>query len=65
MSFWDLNLSWLKIYRRLKKGTWYKHKLTNDASEICLCPGVTFWARYNKLNRYTDVVKVETYEFKN
>lgn len=50
-----------KWYRKLTGGLWHKHQYTEDASQITLTPGNTFWARYGKLNRYTDVIDVESY----
>jgi hypothetical protein len=52
-----------KWYRRWKGGTWYKHQFTEDAAGICSTwVGKTFWARYDAINRYSKVIKVEVYE---
>jgi len=51
-------LSNFKWYRKWKKGLWYKHKNNYNL------PGLIFefmWLRYGKINRYTDVVKIEHY----
>ena len=50
-----------KFYRRLIKGTWYKHQFTRDAMEICSTFQGTFWARYANINRYSSVIRTEIY----
>lgn len=50
-----------KWYRKWQGGVWYKHEFTHDAMQITLPPCSTFWARYGKINRYTDVIKTEDY----
>lgn len=57
-----MQLSNFKFYRKLKKGTWYQHEFTNDATQIMLPEGNTFWARYGELNRYTRIINTETYK---
>lgn len=47
-----------KFFRKLKKGTWYKHQNTYQL------PGLYFsymWCRYGEINRYTKVVEIESY----
>lgn len=51
-----------KWYRKWKGGTWYLHQFTKDAGELTFDEGKTFWARYSKINRYSDVIKIEIYE---
>lgn len=46
-----------KFWRKLKGGVWYKHSFTTYELGIW----GEFWARYGKINRYTDVVKIEEY----
>lgn len=48
-----------KWYRKIRGGLWYKHQFTEHAIQLTFTPGNTFWARYGKLNRYTDVVETE------
>lgn len=50
-----------KWYRKWRGGVWYKHEFTNDAMQISLPPCSTFWARYGKINRYSDVTETENY----
>jgi len=51
------NFRW---YRRLCGGIWYKHQFTEDAGWICSTwIGNTFWARYDYINRYSEVIKTE------
>jgi hypothetical protein len=51
-------------YRKLMGGTWYKHQFTKDAEQLTFPQGVTWWARYSKLNRYSEVIETETYSNK-
>ena len=53
-----LSLENYRFYRCFSGGIWYKHSMSG---ELLGCYG-NFWARYNKLNRYTDVIKIENYE---
>ena len=57
----DYYLNKYRWYRKCRKQTWYKHQFTKDARELTFLPGDTWWARYGKLNRYSDVVCVEYY----
>ena len=50
-----------KWYRKWKGGTWYKHQFTKDALWLCITFTGTWWARYEKINRYSDVIKIEIY----
>ena len=50
-----------KFWRKLMKGIWYKHKFTKNAEELTFPQGKTWWARYGNINRYSSVVKIETY----
>jgi len=50
-----------KFLRKYKGGTWYKHRFTKDAEQLTFAEGGTWWARYGKINRYSDVIKVEQY----
>lgn len=59
----DVYLSHFKWFRKLKKGTWYKHEFTKDAEELSFPKGQTWWARYGKINRYSEVIKIETFVF--
>jgi hypothetical protein len=54
-------LSKYKWYRKLSKGTWYKHQFTSDAGELTFPQGSTFWARYGNINRYSVVIDTEHY----
>jgi hypothetical protein len=51
-----------KWYRKLKGGKWYKHQFTRDALEICVSFTGTWWTRYGKINRYSNVINEEIYE---
>lgn len=55
-----LSLENYRFYRMLIGGKWYKH---NMSGELPNCYG-SFWARYGKLNKYTDIVKEEDYKKK-
>lgn len=57
----DVYLGKFKWYRKLRKGTWYKHQFTKDAEELTFPQGNTWWARYGKINRYSDVVATEVF----
>ena len=59
-----LDYLWLNKYmwyRNLRGGTWYLHEFTKDAEDITFQQGNRWWARYPKINRYSDVVENETY----
>jgi hypothetical protein len=51
----------LRFWRKLKGCTWYKHRFTKDANELTFAEGKTWWARYGKINRYSDLVGTEVY----
>ncbi len=53
-----------KWWRKWQGGVWYKHEFTHDAMQISLPPCSSFWARYGKINRYTDVIETEDYTIK-
>lgn len=55
----DVYLGRYKWYRKLKGGKWYLHQFTIHAEELTFSKGDTFWARYGKLNRYTNVIEQE------
>ncbi|MGU3377639.1 hypothetical protein [Chryseobacterium sp. M5A1_1a] len=59
MSWIDMYLGRFQIYRFFRRGTWYKHQFTNDATQITLPEGKTFWARYSEINRYSKVILIE------
>jgi hypothetical protein len=50
-----------KFWRKFKGGTWYKHQFTEDAEELTFPQGKTWWARYGKINRYSNVIAIEVY----
>ena len=50
-----------KFWRKFKGGTWYKHQYTKDAEELTFPEGQTWWARYSKINRYSNVISKEVY----
>lgn len=50
-----------KWYRALRKGIWHKYQFTKDALELSVSLQGTFWARYGKINRYSDVIGCEVY----
>jgi len=52
-----LELDKFRVYRAYKGGIWYNHQLNG---ELPNCYG-TFWAKYGKINRYTDIIKTEDY----
>lgn len=62
MNWIDVLCGKYKWYRKLRGGKWYQHEFTADAEELTFSKGVTWWARYNELNRYSKVVKTEIYE---
>lgn len=57
----DVYLGKFKWYRKMRKGTWYKHQFTKDAEELTFRQGDTWWARYGKINRYSDVISTEVF----
>ena len=57
----DVYFGKFKLYRKMRKGTWYKHQFTKDAEELTFPQGDTWWARYGKINRYSDVIETEVY----
>ena len=50
-----------KFWRKFKGGGWYKHQFTRDANELSFPQGKTWWARYGKINRYSEVIETEDY----
>ena len=67
-SFIFMKQTWLDVYfgrfkwyRKMKKGIWYKHQFTKDAEELTFPQGDTWWARYGKINRYSDVITTEVF----
>jgi hypothetical protein len=57
----DTYLNVFQLYRKLRGGTWWKHRFTKDAEELTFSEGTTFWARYGKINRYSDVIETEVH----
>ena len=57
----DVYFGKFKWYRKMRKGTWYKHQFTKDAEELTFPQGDTWWARYGKINRYSDVIATEVF----
>ncbi|MDQ5929716.1 MAG: hypothetical protein QG594_1497 [Bacteroidota bacterium] len=57
----DYYLNNYKWYRKLRKGIWHKHQFTSDALDLSISFTGTFWARYGKVNRYTEVIAFEIY----
>ena len=57
----DVYFGKFKFYRKMRKGTWHKHQFTKDAEELTFPQGDTWWARYCKINRYSDVIDTEVY----
>jgi hypothetical protein len=57
----DVYFGKFKWYRKLRKGTWYKHQFTKDAEELTFPQGDTWWARYGKINRYSNVIATEVF----
>ena len=67
-SFIFMEQTWLDVYfgrfkwyRKMKKGIWYKHQFTKDAEELTFPQGDAWWARYVKINRYSDVITTEVF----
>ena len=60
-TFWDFYFAKYKWYRKIKKGNWFKHQYTKDALELSSTFQGTWWARYSEINRYSEVVDVESY----
>jgi hypothetical protein len=48
-----------KLYRKFKGGIWYKHYNTFQLSGLYF---KYFWSNYNKINKFTKVIKIENYE---
>lgn len=57
----DVYFGKFKLYRKMRKGTRYKHQFTKDAEELTFPQGDTWWARYGKINRYSDVIATEVF----
>ncbi len=57
----DYHLNKYKWYRKLRKGTWYKHQFTEDALQLSINFTGEWWALYGKINRYSDVVETEVW----
>lgn len=57
----DTYLNGFKWYRKIRGGNWYLHKFTKDAKQLTFPQGKRWWARYNKINRYSDVIAFEVY----
>ena len=57
----DVYFGKFKLYRKMRKGTWCKHQFTKDAEELTFPQGDTWWVRYGKINRYSDVIETEVY----
>ena len=55
-----------KFYRRLQGGIWYLHQFTGNAGYRCSSwIGSTFWAKYDKINKYSRVIEIEIYDIDN
>ena len=57
----DAYLGKYKLYRKFRKGFWFKHQFTQSASELSFVAGETWWARYGEINRYSKVIGQEFY----
>ena len=57
----DYYLSRFKWYRKFRKCTWYKHQFTNDALQLSYNLTGTFWALYDNINRYSNVIEIESW----
>lgn len=57
----DVYLGKYKWYRKKRGGYWHKHQFTKDARELTFDEGVTFWAKYGEINRYSIVIEQEIY----
>jgi hypothetical protein len=57
----DVYLGKFLWYRKITGGTWYNHRFTKDAIELTFTEGDTWWAKYDKINRYSDVINIELY----
>jgi hypothetical protein len=60
-KYLDYYLNRYRWYRKLSKGMWYKHRFTKDAEQLTFAEGGTWWARYGKINRYSNVTGIEVY----
>ena len=60
-TWMDVYFGSYQWYRKYKKVTWYQHRCTKAAEELTFDKGATWWARYPKINRYSDVINTETY----
>jgi preprotein translocase subunit SecE len=57
----DIYFGKYKWYRKLSKGTWFKHEFTEHARQLGFESGKVWWARYGELNRYSIIILVEIY----
>jgi len=58
-----LDYLWLnkyRWYRDWRGGIWYLHEFTKDAAELTFTEGRRWWARYPKINRYSNVILIES-----
>lgn len=56
LKYYLSNFQW---YRKSVGGTWYLHKFTKDAEQLTFTEGNCWWATYDKINRYSDVIARE------
>lgn len=60
-TWMDVYFNKYRWYRSLRKGIWYKHQFTKYANELTFSEHGTWWARYDKINRYSNVIEFEVY----
>ena len=50
-----------KWFRKWRGGIWYKHQFSIHAEQLTFAEVGTWWARYDKINRYSHVIDKEDY----
>ena len=62
MEWIDVYFGKYKWFRKYRGGKWYLHQFTIHAEQLTFSKGAVFWARYGKLNRYSNVISKEEYK---
>lgn len=55
----DCYLAKFKFYRMAKGCIWYLHEFTIHAEQLTFSKGNKFWARYETINKYSEVIEQE------
>jgi hypothetical protein len=58
-----LDYLWLnkyRWYRDLRGGIWYLHEFSKSAEDLRFTVSERWWARYPKINKYSNVILIES-----